>query len=72
MLISNNPLTGKAEVLENSIENVIRNANRDDINPYMLPNDTLACYDSGVTNLREVARTLSEVLGPMGILLGVL
>lgn len=72
VLISNNPLTGKAEVLENSIENVIRNANRDDINPYMLPNDTLACYDSGVTNLREVARTLSEVLGPMGILLGVL
>lgn len=72
VLISNNPLSGKAEVFEHSIEDLIRNANRDDVNPYMLPNDTLACYDSGVTNLREVARTLSEMLGPMGILLGVL
>lgn len=72
VLISNNPLTGKAEVFQRSVEDLIRNANREDVNPYMLPNDALACYDSGVTNLREVARTLSEVLGPMGILLGAL
>lgn len=72
VLISNNPLTGKAEVMERSIDELIRNANRDDINPYLLPNDAMACYDSGVTNMREVARTMTEVLGPLGIVLGLL
>jgi polysaccharide biosynthesis/export protein len=72
VLISNNPLTGQTEAFERRIEDLVRNANRDDINPFVLPNDVVACYDSGVTNLREVARTISEVLGPMGLVLGLL
>lgn len=72
VLISANPLTGQTEAFERRIEDLVRNANRDDVNPYVLPNDVVACYDSGVTNVREVARTISEVLGPMGLVLGLL
>jgi polysaccharide biosynthesis/export protein len=72
VLISSNPLTGQTEAFERRIEDLIRNANRDDVNPFILPNDVVACYDSGVTNLREVARTISEVLGPMGLVIGLI
>jgi hypothetical protein len=72
VLISLNPLTNQTEVIERSVEELIKNANREDQNPFLLPNDAVACYDSGVTNLREVARTLGEVLGPLGIVLGAL
>jgi polysaccharide biosynthesis/export protein len=72
VLISANPLTGQTEAFERRIEDLVRNANRDDVNPFVLPNDVVACYDSNVTNLREVARTVSEVLGPMGLVLGLI
>lgn len=72
VMISNNPLTGRSEVIERTVEELIRNVNREDINPYMLPNDAIACYDSGITNLREVARTISEVFSPFGLVFGLL
>jgi polysaccharide biosynthesis/export protein len=70
ILISANPITGQTEIIERSIENLLKNANRDDQNPYLLPNDAVACYDSGITNLREAAKTFTEVLSPLRIVLG--
>ena len=70
ILISANPISGQTEIIERSIENLLKNANRDDQNPYLLPNDAVACYDSGITNLREVAKTFTEVLSPLRIVLG--
>ena len=70
ILISANPITGQTEIIERSIEDLLKNANRDDQNPYLLPNDAVACYDSGITNLREAARTFTEVLSPLRIVLG--
>lgn len=62
LLVSENPLTGESEVIERSIEELMRGAHRDDINPYVLPNDAIACYDSNVTNLRDAAKTVTEVM----------
>ncbi len=70
ILISGNPITGQTEIIERSIEVLLKNANRDDQNPYLLPNDAVACYDSGITNLREAAKTFTEVLSPLRIVLG--
>lgn len=70
ILISANPITGQTEIIERSIENLLKYANRDDQNPYLLPNDAIACYDSGLTNLREAARTFTEVFSPLRIILG--
>jgi protein involved in polysaccharide export with SLBB domain/anti-anti-sigma regulatory factor len=72
VLVSVNPLNGKTEVIERSVEDLVREANRDEVNPYLMPNDAIACYDSGVTNARDAARALAEFLAPIGIILSVL
>ncbi|MBL4631695.1 MAG: polysaccharide export protein [Paraglaciecola sp.] len=68
MLASIHPLTNQTQVIERSVEQLIRQANRDDINPYVMPNDAIACYDSDITNLRDVARTIVDVLSPFLLL----
>lgn len=64
VLISRNPMTGREEVIGRDIEEVMAGVNSPDINPYLMPNDAVACYDSAVTNVREVARTVSDILSP--------
>jgi polysaccharide export outer membrane protein len=64
MLASINPMTNETQVIERSIEQLMRHSNRDDMNPYVMPNDAIACYDSGVTNLRDVAKTIVDLLTP--------
>jgi hypothetical protein len=56
--VSRNPVTGVSVVIERNIENLLRRADRDDYDPYLLPGDALACYDSTVTNLAEIGRVL--------------
>jgi polysaccharide export outer membrane protein len=68
MLASINPMTNQTQVIERSIEQLVREANRDEINPYVMPNDAIACYDSSVTNLRDVARTVLDVITPFTLL----
>lgn len=58
VLFSRNPVTGVSVVIERDIEEMVRRADRDDFDPYLLPGDSLACYDSTVTNIGEVGRVL--------------
>lgn len=62
-LFSRNPVTGVSVVIERDIEDLLRRADRDDYDPFLLPGDSIACYDSTVTNIGEVGR----VLGILGI-----
>ncbi|NRD74664.1 polysaccharide biosynthesis/export family protein [Shewanella sp. VB17] len=71
LLITKNPLTQKIDVIERSIDNLIAQSWQSDMNPILLPGDGIACYDSGITNLREIARTLREIIVPV-TLLGIL
>ncbi len=68
VLVSVNPLTKQTQVIERSIEQLVRNPNREHINPYLMPNDAVACYDSDVTNLRDIASTLAEFILPFKLL----
>ena len=61
VLVSVNPETGESEVIERNIEALIRRPDRDSYNPVILPNDAIACYDLGVTNVREVLRSLGDL-----------
>ena len=67
VLASYNPLTGQSEVIERSVERLIRDARRDTFNPYLLPGDALACYDSHMTNIRDIARTVADILLPLSL-----
>lgn len=68
VLASRNPLTSEYQVIERSIEQLMRSAGREDINPFLMPNDAIACYDSDVSNLRDFARTLGEVITPLNVI----
>ncbi len=61
VLFTRNPVTGVSAVIERDIENLLRRADRDDYDPYLLPGDALACYDSTVTNIAEIARVIGIV-----------
>lgn len=69
VLASKNPITQEIQVIERSVEQLFRQAHLEDINPYLMPNDALACYDSDVTNIRDFARGVSEILSPIKIFL---
>lgn len=63
VLYSRNPETGKSIVIERNIEDLLRNADRDDYDPFILPNDALACYDSTTTDVIKVAQGFGIVAG---------
>jgi polysaccharide export outer membrane protein len=60
-LFSRNPTNGISVVIERDIEAMLRRANRDDFDPYVLPGDAIACYDSTLTNVRDLAKFLGVV-----------
>jgi len=63
VLYTRNPETGKSIVIERNIEELLRNADRDDFDPFILPNDALACYDSGTTDIIKIAQGFGIVAG---------
>ncbi len=68
VLVSENPITGQSEVVERSIEELMRNPERDSFNPYLQPNDSIACYDSSITNIRDIAKTVIDIVSPIKLL----
>ncbi|SIN77400.1 polysaccharide biosynthesis/export family protein [Vannielia litorea] len=61
VLFSRNPITKVSVVIERDIENLLRRADRDDYDPFLLPGDSIACYDSTITNVGEIGRVLGLV-----------
>lgn len=57
VLFSRNPATGESVVIDRSIEELLRMSERDEFNPYIMPEDSLACYDSSTVSLRNLAAT---------------
>jgi polysaccharide export outer membrane protein len=63
VLISKNPKTLRTEVIQRSIEELVRSPDRDALNPHLMPEDAVACYDSAATEAREVLSTFSSMFG---------
>jgi hypothetical protein len=61
VLFSRNPITDVSVVIERDIEDLLRRADRDDYDPFLLPGDSIACYDSAITNIGEVGRVIGIV-----------
>jgi len=60
VLISRNPINGRSMVIERDIEKLVRGADRDAYDPYLMPGDAIACYDSRWTNLSEAVGLISQ------------
>jgi polysaccharide export outer membrane protein len=61
--------TGRVYVLERRVENLDRNSNNDEENPFLMPGDLVACYDSDTTSLRDFFRTLGDIILPFSLFL---
>ena len=63
VLFSRNPITNESIVIERSLEDLLRRRDRDELDPFILPGDAIACYDSTATNIVDVARSFTTVFG---------
>lgn len=68
VLASRHPITGETQVIERSVEQLMRFGNREAVNPFLMPDDAVACYDSSVTNLRDIASALLDITAPFRVL----
>ena len=68
VLSSKNPITNEIQVIERSVEDLLTKPSEPRINPYIMPNDAIACYDSNVTNFRDIARTMADMILPFKLL----
>jgi hypothetical protein len=66
--MSRNPVTGQSVVISRSVEKLVRAANRDAVDPWLMPGDAIACYDSAAMNLRDVVSVIGETITPAVLL----
>lgn len=71
ILISRNPKTHRTEVIQRSVEQLVLSPDRDEINPYLMPDDAIACYDSDVTATRDIATMIQSIVLPLATANGV-
>ncbi|MEO9468057.1 polysaccharide biosynthesis/export family protein [Parasphingorhabdus sp.] len=64
ILISRNPINGQSVVTERKVEQLVRRADRDSYNPFLMPNDSLACYDSDFMNFRDALGLITDTATP--------
>lgn len=69
ILVRADRITGATIVIESDVEDLMRNSSNNEENPLLMPKDSVACYDSTVTNIREVFRTIGDILSPLNPLL---
>ena len=65
VLISRNPMSGQSVVVEREVEELVRHANRDAFDPYLMPGDALACYDSRWMNLSDAIAMVTGAAGAL-------
>ncbi len=65
VLVTQDPMRQTPVTIEREIEDLLRSAYNPQVNPYLMPNDSVVCYDSEITNLRDIARTIGEILFPL-------
>jgi polysaccharide biosynthesis/export protein len=63
-LVQTDRLTGQTLVRDRSVESLVRTSRQDSDNPFLMPQDSVICYDSRVTNTARVFRLVSDVLSP--------
>jgi polysaccharide biosynthesis/export protein len=68
ILVRTNRLTGETTYLERSVEDLIRNSHNNEDNPFLMPRDGVACYDSRTTNVRDVFAAISQILNPVSLI----
>jgi len=65
ILVRVNPLSGETTVTDRRIEALVRDSSTNTDNPFLMPRDAVACYDSRMTNTRDIFRSIADFLSPL-------
>ncbi len=69
-LVRTNALNGEATVLDRSVEKLLRNPTEvQEGNPYIMPSDSVVCYDSKISNTSSILDFVGKVLNPFSTIL---
>jgi polysaccharide export outer membrane protein len=68
VLVQTDRVTGETRAIEQSVENLVRNSTDNTINPLLMPRDSVACYDSTVTNITSVFNAIGNIINPLNLL----
>jgi polysaccharide export outer membrane protein len=69
-LIRTDRLTGATAVMDRPVERLLKNASNDQENPFLMPQDGVVCYDSRVTNIASIIRTVGTIFSPFFLIPG--
>ncbi|MFT5609655.1 MAG: polysaccharide export outer membrane protein [Arenicella sp.] len=64
VLVTRNHGSSQQIIISRRIDDLLAQSSNPQVNPYIMPNDAIACYDSKFTNFRDVARGLGELISP--------
>ena len=64
ILVRTNRLTGETTYLEKGVEELLRDSHNNDDNPFLMPRDGVACYDSLVTKTHDIFKILGDIISP--------
>ncbi len=64
ILVRTNRLTGETTYLERGVEELLRDSHNNNDNPFLMPRDGVACYDSLVTNTHDIFNILGDIINP--------
>ena len=67
ILVRADRLTGEITYMERGVEDLIRDSHNNDDNPLLMPRDGVACYDSRVTNIRDIFQTIGDIINPFNL-----
>jgi polysaccharide export outer membrane protein len=69
-LVRTDRLTGETNVIDRPVERLLNNASNDSENPFLMPQDGVVCYDSKVTNIASILRTVGTIFSPFFLIPG--
>lgn len=67
VLITQNPSTQQPVTIERKVEGLLQAPERLDVNPFLMPNDSIICYDSHISNARDIGRAIIDILLPFSV-----
>lgn len=66
VLVQTNRVTGETQTFESRVEDLVKNSSTNpEVNPFLMPEDSVACYDSTATNIGNVFNLIGNIFNPI-------
>ncbi|CAN1211941.1 Polysaccharide export protein [Tumidithrix helvetica PCC 7403] len=69
VLVHTDRLTGKTYTYDRSIEELLRDSTDNTNNPFLQSDDGVACYDSSVSDVRDITRSILDFINPFAAII---